>query len=154
MSYLIAQTLTACVDGVGPSMGGLAGHYTIKKFHLGHEPALLDVPNKTVQAMPLNRSKTDPEFVGDLSQGYGKFYTGNLSLADFVWSGGKLLIKCILPPDVLAEPYTYSTLYLEDSNGNLSHGMVKLPDTVLPEAGADTFIYIEFPINTTANPPA
>jgi len=139
MSYLLARTLTACVDGVGPSMGGLAGAYTIKKFHMGHSPSLIDAGASTVQAMPLNASEVE-----------NLFYSKTLVADDFVWSNGKLLVKCVCPPAALADPKVFSTLYLEDSNGALSHGMVKLPDTVLPETGAETWIYIEFPINTTA----
>ncbi len=164
MSYLIARTLTACVEGVGPAMGGLVSEqYKIVKFHLGHEPLLVDVATKTVQAMPLARKKTDPGFTGDLGNGTGVFYTRDLQPSDMQWSNGKLLIKCVMPatvggvmppgaemPDGVAiAPYNQSTLYLEDSNGNLSHALVKLPDFVLPESGTEVHCYIEFPINTT-----
>jgi hypothetical protein len=137
MSYLIARTLTACVNGIGPSLGGITPQYTLVKFHLGHSPTLIDEDSKTVQAMPLNTATVE-----------NLFYSKVLTPQDFQWSGGKLLVKCICPPAALTEPQVFSTLYIEDSLGNLSHGLVKLPDTVLPETGAETWIYIEFPINT------
>ena len=144
MSYIQARTLTACVDGVAPSMGGLAPQYKLVKFHMGHAPLLLDEPNKTVQALPLDT---------DIPAMQGVFYSKTLAPSDFQYSNGKLLVRCICPADVLAEPQVYSVLYIEDSNGKLSHGVVKLPDTILPETGAETWVYVEFPINTNVTPP-
>jgi hypothetical protein len=141
--YLKARTLTACVNGIGPSIGGIDGHYTITKFHMGHSPSLIDAPNNTVQATPLDTAIVE-----------GLFYSKDLVAGDFQWSNGKLLVKCICPiydagsSTGIAAPKVFSTLFLEDSNGNLSHGVVKLPDTVLPETGSETWLYIEFPINT------
>ena len=137
MSYLKARTLTACVDGIGPSMGGLSAQYKIVKFHLGHSPSLIDEASKTVQATPLSTAIVE-----------NKFYSKLLTVNDFVWSNGKLLIKCVCPVGGVAAPQVFSTLFLEDSLGNLSHGIVKLPDTILPETGSETWIYVEFPINT------
>lgn len=134
--YLKATTLTACVDGIGPSMAGIGPHYKIAKFRLGHVPSLLDEANKTVQALPLDTNVTE-----------GEFFSADLEPTDFQWSNGQLLVRCICPEDALLEPFQFSVLYLEDNLGNLSHGVVKLPDTILPETGAEIWVYVEFPIN-------
>ena len=140
--YATVSTMKGFVAGMFNSIRGMTDEpYRIVGFKLGHDPSLLDVENNAVTPMPI-----------DTDEALNVFYAGDLTFADFthIEDSNEIAVKCTLPPGQIDEPHQYSCLYLIDSNGEISHGAVRLPETVLPASGSETHIYIEFPMNDMA----
>lgn len=117
------------------SFAGLRDQFKIKGFVMGYTPSLINEAERKVQPVADNSETTE-----------NVLHQANFKDTDVSYGGGKILLKCICPPNVLSTPKKYSTLWLVDNNDKLIGAKVDLPDWVTPKEGVETWVYINYPV--------
>ncbi|MBE0507906.1 MAG: hypothetical protein IBX50_14540 [Marinospirillum sp.] len=138
-TYSAAKMLTAYYERTAQSVASNGNCPRIVEFRFGHgyvdettdPPTLLPIPS-------------------DLNTVPGEFYTG---IPEVESSGGRVIVKCTLPPGGVTVPHKYSITTLHDDDGTILAAMQDLPDWITPTDEHVAYGYLDYP-HLSENPPA
>ena len=136
--YSKAQMLTAYYERMAQSIADNGPCPKIKEFRFGN--GYIDESVDPPELLPI------PAGMSILP---GEFFTG---VPEVQSSGGRVIVKCQLPPGGVTSPKKYSLTTLHDADGTILAVMQDLPDWITPTDEHVTYGYLDFP-HLSEDPP-